>query len=428
MFATILCAASHALGEGSPPLEIPVDSWFDGPNRQDFPWRVEMGQSWLTFQQRRYVQARVTFRVRDLLKASVSLRDLHLIVKLASEDGRWLPGQSYSRFEPPPDLAAADEIHSLSNLYVRQGTYKVAVMAYDAAHRRGNLWRGVLQVGPLKDDPLPGIERTLPQVEFLPAVEPLRLGRGRGLGSMITFDPWALGQGELLLPVANARPVQVDIVANVSLSAATDWHSSEAPDWQYQLNGATLLQISNVLSQLNLQAGCVRLSALDVRRQRVFVDRQDARSLDWSRLRRAIGSVNRVKIEAGTLAGEKHEPAFLARYLEHLSSAPSTCQPNTTPPLHILILVSDAFIFPNGAQITTVEPELIAVDRCYHLRVVPVAGGRWDEIEKIVKPLHPLKFDFSNSSRFRKTLAELITNIEDASQKPGPGPSKKEVP
>jgi hypothetical protein len=156
MFATILCAASHALGEGSPPLEIPVDSWFDGPNRQDFPWRVEMGQSWLTFQQRRYVQARVTFRVRDLLKASVSLRDLHLIVKLASEDGRWLPGQSYSRFEPPPDLAAADEIHSLSNLYVRQGTYKVAVMAYDAAHRRGNLWRGVLQVGATQRGPLAG--------------------------------------------------------------------------------------------------------------------------------------------------------------------------------------------------------------------------------------------------------------------------------
>jgi hypothetical protein len=136
------------------------------------------------------------------------------------------------------------------------------------------------------------------------------VGRGRGLASMITFDPWALGQGELLLPVGNVRPVQVDIVANVSLSLATDRRDSEAPDWEYQLNGATVLQISNALSQLNLKAGCVRFSALDVRRQKVFADHEDARTLDWSRLRQAIVGVNRNKIEVSTLASQKHEPAF----------------------------------------------------------------------------------------------------------------------
>jgi len=98
-------------------------------------------------------------------------------------------------------------------------------MAYDAANHRGNLWRGSLPVEPLKDDPLPGIERSLPEAEFLSAAQPLRTGRGHGLDSMITFDPWALGQGELVLPVANERPVQVDIVANISLSVATDWRN-----------------------------------------------------------------------------------------------------------------------------------------------------------------------------------------------------------
>jgi hypothetical protein len=417
--AGILCAGGRTFGEGNPPPEIPVDTWLQGQNRQDFPWRVELGQSWLTFQQRRYVQARITFRVRDLLKAGVSLRDLHLIVKLAGEDGHWLRGQSYSQFEPPPELAAADEIHSLTNLYVRQGSYNVAVMAYDAANHRGNLWRGPLRVGPLKDDPLPGIDRTLPQVEFLPAALPLRLSRGRGLASMITFDPWALGQGELLLPVGNVRPVQVDIVANVSLSLASDRRTSEAPDWEYQLNGATVLQISNALSQLNLKAGCVRVSALDVRRQKIFADREDARTLDWARLRQAIVGVNRNKIEVSILAGQKHEPAFLAHYLEQLSAAPIPCQKDSPSPLHVLIVVSDPFIFPNGAEMTTVRPELIPVGLCYHLRIVPVAGARWDEIGKVVKPLHPVKFDFSDSGRFRKTLAQLITGIESVSRETG---------
>ena len=420
-----LCAAVPASGQNDGPPDHLVDRSLNGPNRQDFPWRVEVSQSWLTFQQRRYVQVKVKFRVRDLLKARVSAGDLHLMVKLAGEDGHWLPGYSYTHFEPPPDLAPSDEINSLTNLYVGQGTYVVAVLAYEDAHHRENLWRGPLQLRPIKDDPLPGIERNLPQVEFLPAAQPIHIGRGRRLGSMITFDPWALGQGELVLPVANSRPVQVDVVANVSLSAATDWHNSEAPDWEYQLNGALLVQISNVLSQLNLHAGCIRLSALDVRRQKVFVDRQDTRTLDWSQLKQAIRAVNRVKIEADILAGEKLEPAFLAHYLEHLSSTPSACPQNGPPPLHILILVSDAFIFPNGAHMATVQPELASTDVFYHLRVVPVAGGRWDEIGSVVKPLHPLKFEFSSADRFRKVLAELITGIENASRET-PKPGQKE--
>lgn len=421
---TILCFGCIAFGQkNSPPPEIPVQQWLQGHDRQDFPWRVELGQPWLTFQQRRYVQARITFRVRDLLKAGVSLRDLHFIVKVAGENGRWFPGQSYSRFEPPPGLAAADEIHSLTNLYVRQGTYKVAVMAYDNANRRGNLWRGNLHVLPLKDDPLPGSERNLPAVEFLPAARPMQIGRRHGLASLITFDPWALGEGELLLPVANTRPVQVDVVVNVSLSVATDLRESEAPNWEYQLNAAALLQISNVLSQLHLKAGCVRLSALDIRRQKVFVDHEDVRSLNWSGISHDIRSLNRNKIEAAILAGQKQEPAFLAHYLEQLSAGPGPCPTGSQPPVHILIVVSDAFVFPNHAQMTTVQPTRFPGGLCYYLRVVPVAGGRWDEIERVLKPLRPVRFDIPDSGRFRKSLAQLVTNIESASrERPQPAP------
>ena len=357
----------------------------------------------------------MTIRVRDLLKTDVSLADLHFIVKVAGEDGRWLPGQSYSHFEPPKGLAAVDQITSFSGLFLRQGTYKIAVIAYDTSHHRGNLWRGSVRVDPLKEDPLPGIERDLPQVEFLEAGREIRYGKT----SIVTFDPWTLGQGDLLLPVKNVRPVQLDIVTNLSLSVATDWRNSEAPDWQYQWNGAALLQISNVLSQLDLNAGCVRVSTLDIRRQKIFLDRQDARNLDWSRLRDELSSVNRVKIDVGTLAGEKHEPAFLTHFLESLSSGPNSCSNKVTNPLHVLVLVSDSFIFPNGTQMSSVQPELVPQGLSYHLRVVPVAGGRWDEIQSVVKPLRPTKFEFSNSSRFRKTLAELIADIEKASSERG---------
>ena len=414
--AVVLCFTAQLRAESNPPPEIPVDNWLDGPDRQTFPWHVEVGQSALTFQQRRAIQTKVTIRVRDLLKNKVSLTDLHLVVKVAGEDGRWFPGQSYSHFDPPKGLGSGDQIKSFSGLYLRQGTYKVAVMAYDTSRHRGNLWRGSIQVDPLKEDPLPGMERDLPRVEFLEAEKLTPYGRT----SIVTFDPWALGQGDLLLPIKNVRPVQVDIVTNVSLSAATDSPSHEAPDWAYQWHSAALLQISNVLSQLDLNAGCIRVSTLDIRRQKIFVDREDARNLDWSRLRDELSNLDRHKIDIGTLAGEKHEPAFLAHFLEKLSSGPNSCSQGAGNALHVLVLVSDAFIFPNGTQMSTVQPELVSPGLTYHLRVVPVAGGNWDEIQRVVKPLHPAKFEFYDASHFRKTLAQLMADIERASSRIAP--------
>ena len=408
--AAVFCIAAQVRAESNPPPEIPIDNWLAGPDRQTFPWHVEAGQSALTFQQRRAVQTKVTIRVRDLLKNDVSLTDLHFIVKVG-EDGRWLPGQSYSHFEPPKGLGSGDQIKSFSGLYLRQGTYKIAVMVYDTSRHRGNLWRGSVHVDKLKEDPLPGIERDLPLVEFLEAGKLIPYGRT----SIVTFDPWALGQGDLLLPIKNVRPVQVDIVTNLSLSVATDLPNHEAPDWAYQWHSAALLQISNVLSQLDLNAGCIRVSTLDIRRQKIFIDREDARNLDWSRLRDELSSLNRNKIDVGTLAGEKHEPAFLAHFLERLSSGPNSCSSDAANALHVLVLVSDAFIFPNGTQMSTVQPELVPHGLTYHLRVVPVAGGNWDEIQRVVKPLHPAKFEFSDAGRFRKTLAQLIADIERAS-------------
>ena len=398
-----------------------MNIWLGGPDQQTFPWHVEVGESLLTFQQRRAVQTKVTIRVRDLLKNDVSLADLHFLVKVAGEDGIWLPGQSYSHFEPPKGLGAGDQIKSYSGLYLRQGTYKVAVMAYDTAHHRGNLWRGSVHVDALKEDPLPGLERDLPPVAFLDPGREIPYGRT----TIFTFDPWALGQGNLRLPIKNVRPVQLDIVTNLSLSVATDWPNHEAPEWQYQRNSSALLQISNVLSQMDLDAGCIRVSTLDIRRQKVFLDRQDSRNVDWLRLRDELSHVNRAKIDVGTLAGEKHEPAFLAHFLERVSSAPSSCSQGGTNPLHVLVLVSDSFIFPNGTQMSKVQPELVAEGLSYHLRVVPVAGARWDEIQSVVKPLHPAKFEFADAGRFRRALAQMIADIEKASgASPSPGPSR----
>jgi len=390
----MVCLATPVRAEEELPADFPVASWLGSPDRRDFPWRVELSHPWLTFQQRHAVRTEVTIRVRDLLAAGLSLTDLHFMVKVADQDGRWLPGQSYSHFEPPREISAAHRIRSFTGLLLRPGRYTIALMVYDTAHHRGNISRLAVEVTPLKQDPLPDMEHDLPRLQFLERDQMVAYQRM----SFATVDPYALGDGDLRLPVRNAGPIVVDIVANLSLSVTTDSPASEAPDFFYQWNGGKLLQISNVLSQIDLQAGCIRISALDVRRQRIFLDRRDAAHLDWSQWKEQVTGMRRATIDVGTLAADKQQPAFLARFLESLSAGPSCVQ---EPAGRVLILVSDALVFPNGTRMTAVLPERMPEVRAYYLSLVPVAGGRWDEIHNVLKPLHPWHF----SSPIRGTSA-----------------------
>lgn len=404
-----LCKADDTV----PSNEIPLADWLRASDRQDFRWQVRVGQPWLTFQQRRLTQVEVSFRVSDLLKAGISLPDLYFVVKLGTEDGKWFKGQSYRRFVPPPDLKPSDGVRSLANLYVAPGTYRVVVMAYDALHRRGNLVRQTLRVPVLKDDPLPGLDRDLPKVEFLPPANPMRIGRGR-FQALLTMDPWALGSGDLVMPVATTRPVIVDVVANVSLSEVTNLRHSEAPEWSYQINAATLLQAGHVLSQLDLKNGCIRLSMIDLRRQKIFVDHEEVPALDWAKIRHKLETLNRNKIDVAALAGQKQEPAFLAHYLEGLWTAPYGCQLSGPQPTHVLVMISDAFVFPNGARMTTVDPLRMPGSEAYYVRLVPVVGGRWDEIKSVLNSVRPVQFDIANSREFRKVLAHLMASMGNA--------------
>ncbi len=179
-----------------PPPDIPVESWLLGPDQNSFDWKVEVGQPSLTFQQRYQVSMMASFRVDSLYKAGLSPLDLHFITKFAGEDGRWLPGQSYSRFQPPANLARGDQIRSISTVYAKPGAYKVAVIAYDRLHQKGNIWRGTVRIPPIPRDPLSISDADLPTVEFLQSVPPPTGTRGW----LALRDPWDFGHGNLSIP------------------------------------------------------------------------------------------------------------------------------------------------------------------------------------------------------------------------------------
>ncbi len=404
--------------ERVPPPDIPIESWLQGPDQNSFDWKIEVGQPYLTFQQRYQVSMVASFRVDSLYKAGLSPLDLHFVTKFAGEDGRWLPGQSYSRFKPPANLAHGDQIRSVSTVYAKPGVYRIAVIAYDRLHQKGNLWRGTVRVPAIHRDPLSTSDKDLPAVEFLQTV-PAPTGT-RGL--LALRDPWDLGHGNLSVPVSNGLPVQVDIVANIALSAVTRGRHSEAPEWFYTANAANVIEVSRALSEMDLKSGCILLSTLDISRQEVLFDRVNTGDFDWSKVGAALRARERNKIDVHTLAGEKKTSAFLVAYLTKLAESQPVCRtPEGRTPVRVLIVVSDNFLFPSGTETARLRPTK-AWDRSYYVELVPVAGPRWDEIGALLKPLNPLKLETPTPIRFRAALAKLVQDIERLSGHPTAAP------
>jgi hypothetical protein len=412
LFALALLSSCIARPQALPP-DLPIENWLRGPEREDFKWKVKILPSWLTFQQRHAVQVQADFHLRELRKRGISTDELHIVLKVATPDGEWLPGQAYNQLEIKSE--DGDDISTVATLYARPGKYQLALIAYDSRHQRGNLWRADLTVPGVKKDPLPGADRSLPVIQFLP---PATLARSKGrFGThRILFDASAFGEGKLTLAVLNDRPVQIDILANVALSDALNVPGHQAPDWLYKVNADTLLQASNVLSQLDLKHGCVRFSAMDILRQKAFVDREDAAHLDWNEIVKQVQELQRVKIEARVLANRKQTAGLFAKFIDQLLEGPG-CE-FAEPPVHVLIVVGDAFIFPTGTVMRTVQsrPDTHA----YYLKLMPIGAGNWDQVEGVLKPLRPSRFEFANSLRFRAVLATLITRIQVDSRRAQP--------
>ena len=412
-----LLFAAYAHAQNAEPLPgVPLTQWLGGADRRDFDWKVQLRGPWLTFQQRYVAQVRMVVSIRNLKRAGISLPDLHLVVKVANEEGHWFPGQDYSRFDPAADIGKASEIFFFAYFYVQPGKYTIAAMAYDSRNRRGNLTKIQLQVPVPQNDPLPEVNRNFPQIEFASSETEVKAWTSQRID-------WTAEQTRLFLPVENVRPIQLDIVTNLSLSDAWNTPYGQAPDWVYQTNAGLLLQMSKVLTQLDLKRGCVRFSAVDILRQTAFADRVPSADINWNKLTRTVASVQRNKIDVRVLKRQKVTPALFARFLEQASAGAASCEQPSQKALHILIVVSDAFVFPTKTEMTAVRPELFPDGSYYFLQVNPARGAHWDQMERVLRPLHPTRLEFSNAVQFRKVLAQLIASIESVSRESGTSPA-----
>ena len=428
--------------EVRPPL--PFNTWILGPDRHDFAWKVHLFTPQLTFQQRYLEQVRVTMP-SDTLKNGSAQRDLHFLVKVADEHGKWFEPESYTHYALPANVDSRHELQFGVGLYIHPGQYMFAVLAYDSVSGQGNLWRGPLQVSGVKNDPLPQLDRNLPVIEFIESFPQDRvsvdsenwLHGSRRMGSrwikpmlnvpaQPTFVPtrvvenngevWDLAGEQPWLPVSTPYPVHIDLILN--FSEHVEPHLMyEDPSHIYRRNIGRLLQISNLLGHLQVTNGCVHLGVLDAMRMQTLLEPVDADSINWNEFEETIRKLDRNTIEIAKLETRNNASAFFRDSLVDLMSESGPCEFGAAQPVHvILIAVSSGLQFPSGTRIENVRPENDCKCRIYYLRPQSGMPELEDDLEKMLKPLKAHRLSPSSPLEFRRQLAALISDIEAASR------------
>jgi hypothetical protein len=126
-------------------------------------------------------------------------RDLYFVLKASSQSSGI--SKSFNKHVPAqPVLDNSGNLIIGGNLYLLPGRYYVSAMISDAAHNQTNVIRGLVKIPGLKPEPLPELDRNLPEIEY--SSEP------EYVSTWLSMREW--------LPANSKRPLSIDIIANVS--------------------------------------------------------------------------------------------------------------------------------------------------------------------------------------------------------------------
>jgi hypothetical protein len=393
-------ALSQEEGE-TPPFDVGV--WLRRADHADFPWSVSLSAPVLTLQQRFQVQVGASISLRHLKYIGLR-REFHFVVKVAAANGLWIPEYSYTVVPVEEGTDPANSIYYHSSVYLRPGRYIIALIVYDAIHQRGNVWRKEINFRRLTKDPLPALDKNMPDVEFI------RDGPGRRVRPLERNKEW--------LPVKNSRCLCIDVIANLSTPGKAvagrqgnprGGGKSQAPAVDYGRNASNILAASSVLSHLEVRKGRVKVSILDALRMETFYEREDARSFDWRDAAEMLSKQNPAWISAKVLRSQSMASSFLYDAFQRIQDEKS-CTGEAGLPIKIIIVIGSEVEFPDrtiARQFVPPDPEFTKVYYfCFR-------SGDYDDVFKMLRPAKPLRSYIDDALTFRKTLADLISGLEE---------------
>lgn len=368
---------------------IPLAEWLDAKEVAEIPWRLRILPAALRMDQRLEVAYTATVRAKDLNRSG-NEHELFLISVVSNSDGEWLTQPSVIRQTVEGEVPSNLEVRFDTRAFVQPGDYLFWLVLYDTRTGKHNMTRRNVRVPGIRNDPLPDAFGRLPLVE-IPQVSRTEVG------TVVRLT------GELFLPIKNKRRVEIELISTMSTPEQWTNRARMARNHSEFTSGAIA-----ALSQIELANGSLSISGLDLVRREVAFDQRDFRMIDWPTLMKAFKEADTPEISAAALQGRKTNGAFFRDFLNDRLIAEEH-GPET--PLRVFIIVSGSLLFERGSDLDPLEFEGDCGCRVYHLRFRLNRNDMFDELQKVIRPLHPRTFDLRVAADLRKAIAEILEDI-----------------
>ena len=388
---------------------VPIDEWLSDSGQAHFRWSARLSEPRLSVHQRLTAIVEITVDGAEAAKRR-GRGELLMLIQFESQNGhKWQTHDSVD-LETLAENAKSNQIVYTQPFFVLPGDYRVSIVVADTATREHSVIRKRFHVAPLKPDPLADAWRDLPDIEFLQDPQaPDNL-----------FLPSITGR--LSLPVETKRPVHVDVLVNLT---PTERLSGSAHVESRNLG--LLLPAMKVISQIDLDAGSLDISLIDMSRHKVAFEQRDVKDFDWESARGNLTQSNPGIIDIKELRRRRYNAEFLQRQIARRAAA------ETEGSERAVIVLSGPVAFEAGEELHAIQIDSRPHAKLFYIRYQPPRGSYFpprqrgrgqigfgrgaipppivDEIAPTLKPLEPKIFDVDSPDQFRKALASILSEL-----------------
>jgi hypothetical protein len=384
--------------------EAAFDRWRAEGQREQVPWKVKLFPARLSVHQRLEAGVEVHLPFEEIA-ARHNHRIILLLQVIDPSRRRYRTCQVLDLDQAAPDRGhgkGQGDVPFFWGMFMLPGNYDIEVALYDQATGEHNFGRHKLSVVPLDNDPLPLAWRGPPSVEFLsPATG--------GLDGLYRSDV----EGRLNLPLRTARPLHLEILADMTASEA---FFGDTGGYERYLAG--ILPIVKVLSQISPSKGSVSAAALDLDRRRVTMEQPNLRELHWPPLKESLVSSGPAVVSVRSLMERRHGPEFLRDELvRRLKEAPDAPGPAGNP-LVVFVVVGGPMDTYSFRELSPISLSGQADCMVFYLQYdskektnSKAAAGGSKNVEKMLRPLRVRTFTVRSAESIRHALARVLEEI-----------------
>jgi hypothetical protein len=372
--------------------ELPLERWLAQGEVTQIPWKTVVGLPRLRMDQRFEISFNGRIDGKELRGTQAS-RELVFVAGISDMGGRMLVKPKASRQSYEAKLNKEVQVRFSDCVFMQPGDYVLWIMVYDRNSERHNLLKRHIRIPQFSSDPLPNLNTRLPVAEF-PRVD-------GGNPAAPETSP-----GAMLLPITTKGPLHVELI---SILAAPDQWAARSDLVRFDNN--EVLAATGLLSQMQLKSGSVSLFTLDLVNRTVPFRQFDLSEFDWGSLAKTFTPVaDNQRISLPALQALKQRSDFLRNWVLERLGLPLVPQRAR----RVMIFVSGTLSFARGSDLTPLRSGCSDDCRVYHLRMRVSSDDVFDDLGKLIQPLHPKTFNIYLPTDFRKALGEIVQDLNNS--------------